>query len=311
MTNGVIPNFFIVGAPKCGTTAMSVYLRGHPNVFMAQPKEPHHFAVDLDGISRIKGRKEYLALFLGRTESHCAVGEASVWYLFSQVAMTLIREFNPDARIVVMLRNPGDFLRSYHNHLIYSLIESETDFRVAWDLQKERAHGRSLPSRCRMPGALQYANVARFGEHVKRLLAVFPREQVYFILFEDFISAPRDVYTGLLAFLGLADDGRSVFPLINDARTHRSAVVATLLLNPPAPLRFVWTGLKRLFGPSIIRHPERLLSLNAKSKKPNPFDLALRREICVALEDDIKLLSQIIDRDLDSWLQLRISSEGS
>ena len=84
---GEIPNFFIVGAPKCGTTALYEYLRAHPNVFMPELKEPHFFAKDLGGYPRIKTLEAYRELFEARAAQHLAVGEASVYYLRSAVAI--------------------------------------------------------------------------------------------------------------------------------------------------------------------------------------------------------------------------------
>ena len=98
------PDFFIVGAPKCGTTALYEYLRPHPNVFMSTVKEPHFFAKDLGSYPHIKTDEEYAALFAGANEQHLRVGEASVYYLRSAVAIPNIREFNPDARLIAMFR---------------------------------------------------------------------------------------------------------------------------------------------------------------------------------------------------------------
>jgi hypothetical protein len=86
------PNFFIVGAPKCGTTSLSEYLRSHPNVFMSSPKEPHFFATDLyprnpEGIDSVAA---YLQLFTDARDQHQVVGEASASYMFSDAAIPAI-----------------------------------------------------------------------------------------------------------------------------------------------------------------------------------------------------------------------------
>ena len=82
------PDFFILGAPKCGTTALSEYLRRHPRVFVSRPKEPHYFCADFDYYYAPGQRTEehYLRLFAEADEGHLAVGEASVWYLYSEDA---------------------------------------------------------------------------------------------------------------------------------------------------------------------------------------------------------------------------------
>src|SRR5947209_1137964 len=99
------PDFFIVGAPKCGTTAMSEFLAGHPDVWMCPFKETHHFAGEeywrRSGAfrgDRAPTREEYLELFRAAPAVH-RVGEASVWYLHSASAPDAIRAFRADADI--------------------------------------------------------------------------------------------------------------------------------------------------------------------------------------------------------------------
>ena len=79
------PDFFIVGAPKGGTTAMNNYLRQHPQIFMSPRKEAHHFGADLYAPHWARDEAAYLALFAGAGDEK-RIGEASVWYLLSQHA---------------------------------------------------------------------------------------------------------------------------------------------------------------------------------------------------------------------------------
>ncbi len=169
---GVKPNFFIVGAPKCGTTALYEYLRPHPNIFMPELKEPHFFAKDLGTYPRIKTLEDYTGLFAGSTPEHLRVGEASVYYLRSSVAIANIHGFNPDARIIAMFRNPVDMVYSLHSQLLYWSEEIEPDFETAWRLQERRSQGLQLPPHSRGSFLLQYAQVGRFGTQTDRLLSV-------------------------------------------------------------------------------------------------------------------------------------------
>src|SRR5665647_751711 len=110
------PDFFIVGAPKCGTTAMNNYLAQHPDVFMAQ-KEIHYFGSDLK--MRVKvSESEYLNYFQNAEEKKL-IGEASVWYLFSEKAAAEIKAFSPQAKIIIMLRDPIDVLHSLHSQHLF------------------------------------------------------------------------------------------------------------------------------------------------------------------------------------------------
>src|SRR5687767_9314014 len=142
---------------------------------MSGIKEPHFFAQDLGTYPRIQRPDEYAAMFAPATEAHQRVGEASVYYLRSTVAIPNIREFNPDARLIAMFRNPVDMVYSFHSQLLYVAEESERDFETAWRLQERRARGLDLPPRSRGAFLLQYAELGRFGTQVERMLSAFPR----------------------------------------------------------------------------------------------------------------------------------------
>src|SRR5438046_517218 len=95
------PTFMIVGAPKCGTTALYEYLQTHPQVFISDPKEPHYFAEDLGAHRTVFNRAEYNALFSAAGSQHLAVGEASAWYLHSSVALPKVKCEFPDIKLIV------------------------------------------------------------------------------------------------------------------------------------------------------------------------------------------------------------------
>src|SRR2546429_216975 len=109
----MIPTFFIVGAPRCGTSSLASYLDAHPRIFMSKPKEPHHFGRDLEiRVRPYASRESYLRLFEGVDADHA--GDASVLYLYSSTAPDEILALNPDARIIIMLRDPLEMIPSLH-----------------------------------------------------------------------------------------------------------------------------------------------------------------------------------------------------
>jgi len=139
------PNFFIIGAPKCGTTALASYLSAHTDVFFSHPKEPTYFNQDFDEKPRAAhNEKEYLHLF-EQADGLKMVGEGSTRYLSSNVAVKNIMKFNPQAKIIIMLRNPIDMYISLHSHCFYNLVEPEEDPEKAWRLQRERKNIQSTP----------------------------------------------------------------------------------------------------------------------------------------------------------------------
>lgn len=129
------PNFFIVGAPKCGTTAMHIYLRQHPEIFMPEKKESHFFGSDLNSQYFIRDREKYLSLF-SEAKDVKRIGEASVWYLYSKQAAYEIKEFSPSASIIIMLRNPVDMLYAQHSQFLYNGNENIASFEDALNAEK-------------------------------------------------------------------------------------------------------------------------------------------------------------------------------
>jgi hypothetical protein len=300
---GVKPNFFIVGAPKCGTTALYEYLRPHPRIFMPTLKEPHYFATDLGTYPFIKTLEDYTRLFAASTEQHLGVGEASVYYLRSSTAIANIHQFNPDARIIAMFRNPVDMVHSLHSQLLYMAEETESDFETAWHLQDQRRRGIGLPPRSRGGFLLQYAEVGRFGTQTQRVLSAFPRSQVKLILYDDFAASPQAVYDEVIAFLGIPHDRRTEFPRINESKRARLVWLRDFYRKPPAPLRSAFRGLKRVVGSkglSTLAH--KVVDLNTVTERRADLSPAFRAELVATFRDEVALLARLLNRDLSHWV---------
>jgi Sulfotransferase domain len=188
---GRMPDFFIVGHAKSGTTALYEMLRRHPQIYMPAGKEPWFFASELhertpprpEGTPRTL--EEYLALFAGATEDQ-RVGEASPLYLWSRTAAGRIAEVQPAARIIAILREPASFLYSLHMQFVKSYIETEPDFRKALALEEQRRQGNHIPRHTYWPQTLLYSEHVRYVEQLRRYSAVFPPEQMLVLIYDDF-----------------------------------------------------------------------------------------------------------------------------
>lgn len=214
------PNVFILGAPKCGTTSLANWLTDHPQVYFSPIKEPSFFNYDY-GFRRQWSLERYEQLFEGAKESHRAVCEASVKYLYSRTAVPAILAYADSPKFVVMLRDPVRMAPSLHEQTLFNGDEDEEDFYLAWRLQHERLYGASVPKHCRDPQLLQYGTWCKLGEQLERLYQHVPREQTHVIHLEDMQADPSGEYRRLLDFLGLDDDGRETFPVANQAKTRR------------------------------------------------------------------------------------------
>ena len=280
------PNFFIVGAPKCGTTALHRYLLTHPNVYMHRfVKEPHFFS-ETSGYRSVGSIEEYLELFAPAKEEQSRIGEASVFYLYDKEALKHIHQFAPDAKIIVMLRNPVDLVHSLHNHLLLELAEECPSFEEAWSLQEDRQGGRFIPPRCVEPLSLQYRTIGKLGTAVEHLFDIFPSEQVLMLLQEDLAKDPLLVYRAVLNHLEIPYDGRVDFPRINEAKRFRSRRVTTFLKYPPPLINKMRISIKKLLGIRRTRILYNLRQLNATNSQKAPLSSEMRLKLQNCLVSD-------------------------
>ncbi len=293
------PDLFIVGAPKCGTSALHQYLGDHPRIYMSRKKEPWFFANDFPRF--VTTLEEYVALFDGATDHDLAVGESSSTYLMSHTAARRIRDFSPDARIVVMVRNPVDLVHSLHSQALLGLNEEETDIEQAWRLQDARRRGEHIPRSCRSPRFLQYAEVARLGEQVERLLGVFDPRRVKIIVFDDFVNDARQVYEDVLEFLDVPSDDRRDFPRINPGRVARSRLLARIAYRPPQFLLRPYLRLKKRRGWNDLGFTDWLKRVNEREVDRPPLTASFRGELIEEFRPDVDLLAQLLGRDLSHW----------
>ena len=290
------PDFFIVGAPKCGTTAMNNYLAEHPEIFIPDIKEVHFFGRDLNitkGALRDEGA--YLRLFSGATTEK-RLGEASVWYLYSKTAAQEIYDFNPDARIVVMLRNPADMLYSQHSQFLYNGNEDIEDFREALAAEPERKAGRRIPKSAHLVDGLFYSETVRYAEQVERYFARFGRENVHIILYDDFRADLPGTYRKLLRFLGVSEDFTPEFAVVNPNKRARSALLRSFVQEPPESIK----RLSRVFFPRSLRQRvmKGLDRANVRYEARAPLDPELKRELEHRFAPEVEKLERLLGRDL-------------
>ncbi len=284
----------MIGAPRCGTTSLSEYLRAHREVFVSSPKEPNHFNDDYIGY-RTTDRADYLRLFEAAGPQHRAVGEASPRYLHSTTAVSNILAFDPDARLIVMVRSPIELVPSLHALALHAHGEDVEDLAEAWRLQGRRREGRDVPSGCPDVNYLLYGDTARLGAQVRRVLDVVPRDQLHVVVFDDFVRDTAGAFARVLGFLGVAPQPGRTFERHNAGRDVRSrALLGTRRVAGAIKSAF---GVKRNFG--LLRH---LLALNLRQTPRAPLSDALRRELAEEFRQDVELLSDLLARDLRHWV---------
>jgi Sulfotransferase family len=190
-----LPDFLIVGAPKCGTSALHAALARHPGLFLSEPKEPKFFLTDgpppdsgggpgdvETWSEHVWRRDEYEALFADAPRA-ALCGESTVFYLYDRAAQRRIRALVPEARLVAVLRDPVERAHSNWAHLRGAGLEPEADFVAALDREPERAAAG-------WAHFWHYAAQGRYGEQLDDLFGLFPREQVLLLRYRDLRDAP-------------------------------------------------------------------------------------------------------------------------
>jgi Sulfotransferase domain len=297
------PSFFVVGAPRCGTTSLSRALTQHPQISFSKPKETHYLLLAPAELSDDELRALYISLHhkeLG--PQHEAIGDGSVSYLYAGEAIRQALRFDERARFIVTVRNPVDMLPSYHARMVYTLDENVSDFAQAWALQTHRAAGQHVPRRCRDARLLQYGEVGRLGAHIERLFEVAGRDRCLVVVFDDFVSEPRSVYRKVLEFVGVEDDGRTRFPHKAENRGFASPWLQQFVMNPPP-----WAvRLVEVANGTIIRRMKRvrrrLKRFNTVRQERPKLQDGMRETLRDHFADDVRKLSALLDRDLRHWL---------
>jgi Sulfotransferase domain len=286
------PNFFILGAPKCGTTSLAAWLAEHPQIYLPPIKEPHFFNTDHRRLTN--SLQSYEQLFAAADQRHCAVGEASVWYLASSTAATNILNYSPEAKFIVMLRDPADMAPSLHEELLFTGREEVADFAEAWSLQEARRNGRRLPVMIWEPKFVQYGEACSLGKQVARLLETVSARQVKFLLLEDVARDPAAAYRSVLQFLGVSDDHRRDFQAHNQAKARRwrGLVAVAWVVNCAKSALDIEGGL------GIWK---RIDAINRVERPRAPIAEDMRRTLRDYFASDVALLQNLIGRDLGHW----------
>ena len=301
-----LPNFLIVGAPKCGTTALHAYLAQHPDVFMSDPKEPHYFGTDLEfRYRRRPSDEQYRSYFAGAGDRR-RIGEASVWYLYSGCAADEIAEAVPEARIIVMLRDPVEMIPSLHSQFVYNGHE-DLGLAEALAAEEARAAGRRIPPHANFPSGLLYRRVAAYAPQLARYLERFGRERVHVIVYDDFKADTAAAYRETLTFLGVDPDHRPELAVVNASKRSRSMVLRRALNDPPDWLR---RAARRVAPQRMRRRLYRsAVSINTEAADRDRLTGAAAEQLRREMAGPNRELEALLGRALPAWMPAEESAQ--
>ena len=299
-----MPNFYIAGGARCGSTSVDAYCRAHPQIFMSSVKEPNYFSygygeVPYAGPGRDKfyntstrDLASYQALFRDADDA-MAIGEASINYMLHPAACAGIRALTPDAKIIFILRQPVERAWSSFQLARQSGLEPLSNFLDAWeDDARRRAAGH---------WSCIHRHKSLYGQHLKCWFDTFPSERIRVILFDDLRADAAAVMRQLFTFLEVDPDFRPDTSVVHNRsgeienpllRTfwHRSSALRAALV-PLMPIH--WRG--RLF---------RYIASGTNARKPGTtLPPEIKTRLTAELRGDILALEQLIGRDLSCWYE--------
>ncbi len=311
-----MPEFFVVGHHKCGTTALWEMLRRHPQIYMPEVKETWYFSQELrpakkrppgsprkrpPTTERVETLEQYLSLFENASADQ-RVGENSPAYLMSTQAARRIAEAQPDARIIAILREPASFLRSFHLQCLRNHSETEKDFGKAISLEDARRAGRHIPRHSARPHELLYSDHVKYVQQLQGYEAVFPRERILVLIYEDFRQDNEATVRRVLRFLEV-DDSLAIEPVeANPSFSVRSPqlneMVRSVYMGRGPLSRRVKAGVRSITS-TTMRHA--LLGVTRRRLiygEPAHADERLMLELRRRFKGEVVALSEHLDRDL-------------
>ncbi|MEM9446253.1 MAG: sulfotransferase domain-containing protein [Verrucomicrobiota bacterium] len=299
------PNLFIIGAPKCGTTSLFDALVQHPEITGSNIKEPVYLCSDLERKSHQMTRDEYLNLFDFSKDSkyYC---EASVLYLYSQAACREICLSSVDPKIIIMLRNPIDFIESLYSHNRLQGYEGATSLKDALALEKERRQGKqaNYGPYTFAPIMLQYLNLASFTGHIKRYFSAFPRSSFWIETLDKLRDSPVESLRSLSDFLEIDDNSKLQLPWSNKGGKSRVNWLHQLMIDRNSfPRRMAKSLLPDKLRSRLF---DTLWKANTIEKRFDSSDYHVYEYLLENLSEDVDILSTLLDRDFKSEWNFRV-----
>jgi Sulfotransferase family len=294
-----VPDFFIVGHHKSGTTALYRMLGSHPQIYMPDLKEPKFFASDLPARLEPPAARtlpgtlaEYLALFADAAPEQRA-GEASPSYLRSHTAAGLIASLQPAARIIAILREPASFVRSMHLQLVQSHVETEKDLAKALAAEDVERAGQAMR---------RYSDHVSYAEQLRRYHEVFPPEQVLVLIYDDFRTDNEGTLRTVLRFLEVDDTVK-----VELVEANPTVAVRSLRLDSTVRALYEGRGPLARAARTAVRTatPERLrrevfpaIRRRFVYGTPPPPDESVMAQLRHRFKAEVVAVSEYLDRDL-------------
>ncbi len=292
------PTLYLVGVPKAATSALAGCMGAHPQINICSIKEPNFHCTDF-AIAKPKTEQEYLSLFDPDKHTEYLL-DASILSMHSKAAAASIASYAPNAKIVVMLRNPAEVMYSWHGQMLYTANETIPDFEQALAAESERKQGRMIPQAgtakdC--PQLLFYRELTDYALQLERYFKLFHSDQIHIAFYEDFKQSPEAVFSGIIQFLELDNTFQPDFRVSNDSTKGRKSWKLHYLIKKAfaAPAQALLPAQLRL---DLIMFYNRL---NNQKQARLPLDPDLKKALIAEASPGIERLGALLNKDMSSW----------
>lgn len=295
MISKCLPSFLIIGAPKCGTTALHNYLSQHPKLNLS-PKEIHFFGKDLGYKSRRPTLKEYQSYFTKNKLN----GDGSVWYLYSDTIYQELRDLRMKPKIIVLLRNPIEVAYALHSQNIVDANENIINFEEALKLEEKRKIGKKLPPGIDPARTVFYKETGLFFPRIQKLQENIPKEDIFIGLQNDLKNNTLEFVKEIENFLCIEHFNKYNFKKINENKIVKYPRINQLIKKPGSFKRKLFRSLipsKKLRKWTL----EKAYKSNLKHTKRKSLSQVTKLNLKNHFKKSNELLNEIIDQDISKW----------
>lgn len=308
-----LPDLFVLGGPKCGTTSLYEWLRQHPDTYFAG-KEPNFISRDVFDARAVPGAivdwSRYLERMMPLEMSSKLTGDFTPRSLYSDLALDILADHPASPKLIIMLRNPIDLVFSLHGQMLRQGVELDADFASAWARAKSLGSDPDAwrDSEGRMDRRLDYPMYAHLGTRLQAWQGrVQPDRLKIFILEEDMTHAPDEFYAEVLSFLDLAANKVALEP-----KNTRVELRSVKLNRAMIALRQTIFRARAAVGLPVYHRERRgtgLMKLVNRFNQQRPADLhdsnrlapALRAELAAELAHEIAKVELVLGRSVAGW----------
>lgn len=299
------PNMFIVGEGTSGTTALGFQLKQHPDIYFSEPKELYYFCKDYHEESdkfhkqrlffNIRNEEKYLSFF-SDAKNEKIIAEGTAAYFGSTIAAKEIYKFKRDAKIIIHLRNPVDYISSYHAALYKRGYEKIGDIKTAIEMEERRVSGYDIPKSIIVPSYLYYKKHLDYYTKLKRYWDLFPHENIFINIYEDYKSDNQKTLNNVTDFLGIDRFSPDIKQNINSFSQPYSKFLNNLVFN-----RFSRAFFAKILSAKFYSKTGTTMSMimNKKAIKEMP-DENSKQYIRELSKGSVRQLSDLIRIDLIS-----------